>query len=62
MFTLCYYDAIMMLLCGCYAAINLSCYYAALFCYFKSSDVEDDNSHPSAPQVADRGTATRYSG
>ena len=30
MFTLCYYAAIMLLLNVCYAAINLSCYYAAI--------------------------------
>ena len=35
MFTLCYYAAIMLLLCGYYAAINYSCYYAAVMLLFK---------------------------
>ena len=35
MFTLYYYDAIMLLLNVYYAAINLSCYYAAVMLLFK---------------------------
>ena len=31
-----------------------------LYILFIFSGVGDDNSHPSAPQVADRGKTTRY--
>ena len=35
MFTLCYYADIMLPLNVYYAAINLSCYYADVYCYLK---------------------------